>query len=83
MGEGEDNMIVGYGQFGGTLRQPSLPGRGLAFGAVAIAARVVRDDPLSAAITLFDVPPRVPRYDKPRWHAALSSGERSASGDAD
>jgi len=57
VGQGKDDMKVGYGQqFGGTFRQPSLPRCPLALGTVPIQARVVRDGSLSATITLFDVP---------------------------
>ena len=40
MGQGKNDMIVGYGQqFGGTFRQPSLPRCPLALGTVPIQAR--------------------------------------------
>jgi hypothetical protein len=57
VGQGEDDVIVGYGQqFGRTLRQPSLPSCRLAFWAMPIQTRVVRDGSLSTTIALFDVP---------------------------
>lgn len=53
----EDHVRVGDGQERGSLLvEPVCRGRGLAFRAVAVAAGVVRDDPVPARVALVDVP---------------------------
>jgi len=57
VGQGKDDMIVGTGS-SSAERLANRPGvRRLAFWAMPIQARVVRDGALSAAITLLDVSP--------------------------
>ena len=78
MGQGEDDMIVGYRQqFGGRFRQPSLPCCGLAFGTMPIQTRVVGDGSLSATITLLDVPAERSRTagDNGAQHFQVQSGQ--------
>jgi hypothetical protein len=54
--QGEHHMAVRYRQqVGGLRRQPLIASGGLALGTMSIAARVVRDDLLRAAIALLDV----------------------------
>jgi hypothetical protein len=54
--QSEDDMIVGHGQqFGRALLQPALASCRLAFWAMPIEARVIRDGSLSTTVTLLDV----------------------------
>ena len=69
MGECEDNMGVGHGQEFATARiEPAVTRLALAFWAMPIAARVVRDSTMSAARTLIDM---------------TTQGSRAASPDGD
>jgi hypothetical protein len=54
--QGKYHMEIGDGQeFGLPLREPPGTSRGLALGAVPVAARVIEDDAMSAPVTLVEV----------------------------
>ena len=56
MRQGENHVRIGDGQKRGPLPlEPVCRGRSLAFRAVAVPARIVRDDPVPARITRVDV----------------------------
>ena len=84
MGHAEDHVIVGRRQqFPLARRQPLLAGVGLALRAVAIAAGVVRDGPMAAAVALIAMPAERGRAAALDGPAALSPAARSTSPGSD
>jgi hypothetical protein len=56
--QGEDDVEVSHRQqIGLALGQPRARGSALAFGAMPVAAAVVRDPPMAAVLTSFDTTP--------------------------